>query len=217
MKMSPPFARLARFSLPRAAAVVLALCAVLFFWGLAAPAQAQQPSTVQGVNLTQAADAVRQSDSRIDQAGALDMLFGILPTSNPLFLSALQQQTVTNTAIVHQGAGTTGNVAGLTQRGTGNLAVLFQLGSRNEVDLVQEGNNNLFGVRLGSDDNLLNVAQIGNRNVYLLDYKGAAPLNEPNVIQEGNGNRAVQTGVGSTLFGIQQRGNGMNITIRHNQ
>ncbi len=107
----------------------------------------------------------------------------------------------------------TGNTARLDQAGPANLAVLSQQGDRNTALLEQVGAGNLYGAWLTGDDNVTNVTQRGADNVYLLDFEGDALQHR--VVQQGTGNQAVQIGAGAAPFGIEQRGDHMEIVVRH--
>jgi hypothetical protein len=112
-----------------------------------------------------------------------------------------------------------GNQATVDQSGAGNLAVLLQLGNNITTRATQSGTGNVFGVRLTGDNLTLGgadgVTQIGEGNVYLLDYKGTAQEIAPTT-QVGVDNRVVQVGNVSQPFGVQQFGNGQRLIIRHN-
>jgi hypothetical protein len=111
------------------------------------------------------------------------------------------------------------NQAVIDQSGAGNLAVLLQLGSNITTRATQAGSGNVFGVRLSGDNLDLGgpdgVRQIGDNNVYLLDYEGGAEQLAPTT-QVGVDNRVVQIGNVSQPFGVQQFGNGQRLIIRHN-
>jgi hypothetical protein len=111
------------------------------------------------------------------------------------------------------------NQAVIDQSGAGNLAVLLQLGSNITTNATQDGSGNVFGVRLSGDNLDLGgpdgVRQIGDNNVYLLDYEGSAEQLAPTT-QVGVDNRVVQLGNVSQPFGVQQFGNGQRLIIRHN-
>jgi hypothetical protein len=112
--------------------------------------------------------------------------------------------------VTQQGAG---NTARLDQAGPANLAVLSQQGDRNTALLEQVGAGNLYGAWLTGDDNVTNVTQRGADNVYLLDFEGDALQHR--VVQQGTGNQAVQIGAGAVPFDIEQRGDHMEIVVRH--
>ena len=111
------------------------------------------------------------------------------------------------------------NQAIIDQSGAGNLAVLLQLGNSITTRATQNGTGNVFGVRLSGDNLDLGgpdgVTQIGDNNVYLLDYEGSAQQLAPTT-QVGVDNRVVQIGNVSQPFGVEQRGDGMRMIIRHN-
>jgi hypothetical protein len=114
-----------------------------------------------------------------------------------------------------------GNDASVGQDGDGNLAVLLQQGNNNFTSTLQVGSGNVIGVRLRGLGNSLGtpadpgVLQAGADNVYLLDYEGSNQIIAP-TIQEGNGNQVVQIGEIDVPFGVEQRGDGMRMIIRHN-
>ena len=116
-----------------------------------------------------------------------------------------------NTAVVDQRG--TGNVVSIVQSGSRNVAAVYQEGSANWVRAVQEGNGNLFGAWLVGSSNALELVQRGDDNRYLLDFVGDDLSHQ--VVQIGNGLRAVQYGEGSLPFGIRQEGTGMEIRIEH--
>jgi hypothetical protein len=111
------------------------------------------------------------------------------------------------------------NQAFIDQSGAGNLAILLQFGNNITTRATQIGSNNVFGVRLDGDDLDLGAAdgvtQIGDGNVYLLDYEGSAQQIAPTT-QVGVDNRVVQIGNVSQPFGVEQFGNGQRLIIRHN-
>jgi hypothetical protein len=117
-----------------------------------------------------------------------------------------------NTAVVYQTG--TNNTAQITQRGQNNAAVMVQRGDFNTSTLLQDGSYNVYGSLLDGTNNTLNVVQTGSNNGYFLGFRGS-DLNHT-VMQDGVGNRAVQVGVGHKPFSIEQRGNNMDITVRHN-
>jgi hypothetical protein len=108
----------------------------------------------------------------------------------------------------------TSNRAEIAQRGQSNVAVMLQYGSGNVSTLLQDGSSNVYGSLLNGTNNTLDVEQVGHNNTYLFGFQGSN-LNH-SFEQIGNGNTAVQIGVSYQPFGIQQRGNNMNMTIRHN-
>lgn len=105
------------------------------------------------------------------------------------------------------------NAAALAQQGATNLAVLLQRGDLNTTTLDQFGNRNLFAVWLEGTSNRLSVTQEGDDNTYVLGFVGDNL--DHTVYQSGNDIHAVQIGVGRRPFGIEQRGEGMNIQIEH--
>ena len=117
-----------------------------------------------------------------------------------------------NTAVIDQQGNN--NTARINQTGQRNVAVMVQQGDFNTSLLTQEGSNNVYGSWLQGDNNYLNVQQVGDNNSYLLGYWGNDLTHT--VQQIGNNIKAVQVGVNYKPFGIQQRGSGMDITIRHN-
>ncbi|MEM1125186.1 MAG: hypothetical protein AAGI71_00940 [Bacteroidota bacterium] len=107
----------------------------------------------------------------------------------------------------------TGNTARLVQAGAANLAVLSQQGDRNTTLLEQIGTGNIYGAWLTGHDNMIDVVQHGADNVYLLDFEGHGLQHQ--VVQHGVGNQAVQLGTGRAPFSIEQRGDHMEIVVRH--
>jgi hypothetical protein len=130
-----------------------------------------------------------------------------------------------NLALVRQAAFDdllgTDNDALVGQGGNGNLAVLLQQGDGNFTSTLQIGSGNVIGVRLRGVGNQLGtplapgVLQVGAENLYLLDYTGDSQLIEPTA-QIGDGNQVVQIGAIDVPFGVEQRGDGMRMIIRHN-
>lgn len=102
----------------------------------------------------------------------------------------------------------------IEQAGRANVAVLYQTGDGNTALVQQTGRANVFGAWLEGDANAVDVTQRGDGNTYLLDFVGTGL--DHAVVQIGRNNRAVQVGVGDLPFGIEQRGNDMQVTVRHN-
>ena len=107
-----------------------------------------------------------------------------------------------------------GNVGRVVQAGAANIAVLVQRGDLNRSALTQAGEANLIGLFLHGDGSRFDVAQHGDANVYLLDFAGDRL--DHGVLQVGHGNEAVQLGEAPVPFGIEQRGDGLRLIIRHN-
>ncbi|MEP0547081.1 MAG: curlin repeat-containing protein [Rhodothermales bacterium] len=113
------------------------------------------------------------------------------------------------------------NDASIGQDGDGNLAVLLQQGDDNFTSTLQIGSGNVIGVRLRGVGNQLGtqatpgVLQAGADNLYLLDYTGDGQTIAPTA-QIGDGNQVVQIGEIDVPFGVEQRGDGMRMIIRHN-
>lgn len=113
------------------------------------------------------------------------------------------------------------NDAFVGQDGNGNLAVLLQQGDGNFTSTLQVGSGNVIGVRLRGVGNQLGtpsapgVLQAGADNLYLLDYTGNGQTIAPTA-QIGDGNQVVQIGAIDVPFGVEQRGDGMRMIIRHN-
>lgn len=116
--------------------------------------------------------------------------------------------------LIHQDGAA--NLAVMDQDGASNLAVMMQHGSGNTTQLTQHGTGNIYGAWLTGNDNRLNVTQHGDANTYLLEFAGNGLAFEHEAIQVGAGNQAVQLGTGTVPFGIEQRGDGMTLIIRHN-
>ena len=117
-----------------------------------------------------------------------------------------------NTAVVYQAGNS--NTAQIEQRGQNNAAVMVQRGDLNTSTLLQKGSYNVYGSLLDGANNTLNVEQTGNNNGYFLGFQGNDL--DHTVVQDGVSNMAVQVGVGHQPFSIEQRGNNMEITVRHN-
>jgi hypothetical protein len=117
-----------------------------------------------------------------------------------------------NTAVIGQQGNS--NTARIDQTGQSNVALMVQRGNYNTSTLLQDGSSNVYGSLLNGANNTLDVEQVGHNNTYLFGFQGSN-LNH-SFEQIGNGNTAVQIGVNYEPFGIQQRGNNMNMTIRHN-
>jgi len=117
-----------------------------------------------------------------------------------------------NTAVIGQQGNS--NIARIDQSGQGNVALMVQRGNFNTSTLRQEGYDNAYGSLLDGNHNRLDVQQLGNNNTYVFGFWGNR-LNHA-FEQVGDNNTAVQVGVSYEPFGIQQRGNNMNMTIRHN-
>lgn len=111
------------------------------------------------------------------------------------------------------------NEAEVNQRGPQHLAVVVHQGSHNRTTLSQQGASNTAGVRLQGSENDSMIRQDGTGNEYMLDFNGhgigsAAPHT---VEQIGDQNTLIQTGVGGRPFNVQQRGNELQMVIRHNR
>jgi hypothetical protein len=195
---------------------------LLLFLSLAsvAPALAQQSATG-GVLERAAAEAEAQRAGGADESQVLNRLFeGALgvraSTTGDVLgggLGQLQQlQREENVGLVAQLG--QGNAASIDQVGLGNVAVAYQEGDRNEVVLSQLGDGNLLGVSLLGNGNAIDVTQEGNNNGYFLGFIGESLTHS--VLQQGDNIRAVQVGVGTLPFTIEQRGNDMDITVEHN-
>ncbi len=102
----------------------------------------------------------------------------------------------------------------IEQRGEGNVAVLYELGDRNRSSVLQRGDDNIYALWLRGDQNRMNGRQIGDRNIFLFEGAGEN-LTFPFVSQVGNDLKAVQIGSTVLPFGIEQRGNGMEVIIEH--
>jgi hypothetical protein len=113
------------------------------------------------------------------------------------------------------------NVAAVGQFGGANLSVVIQEGAANTTSSVQAGQGNVVGVRLRGVGNHLGTAsqpgvlQIGEGNLYLLDFAGDHQTIAPTT-QIGMDNQVVQLGNVTAPLGVQQVGNGMRMIIRHN-
>lgn len=110
-----------------------------------------------------------------------------------------------------QGAG---NQAALEQQGTAHLAALAQTGAGNTTRLLQHGHGHVYGAWLRGEGNAVDVEQQGTGNVYLLDFAGDGLRHTARQI--GANLQAVQLGQNSVPFGIEQRGAGQRLVVRHN-
>lgn len=181
---------------------------------LPAPAAAQAQAPTGEALLTQAASQTTGEAGHADLLTALGVP-GVLPAS--LGVRAVVggipgTQVEGNTAVIEQVGG--GNKASITQEGRRNVAAVYEDGSFNDVDATQIGSDNVFGAWLVGSFNDLSVTQQGTNNYYYLGFTGANL--QHTVTQIGNGLRAIQIGVGSVPFGIQQTGNGAEVIITHN-
>ncbi|HEX7071038.1 MAG TPA: hypothetical protein VF190_09540, partial [Rhodothermales bacterium] len=174
--------------------------------------QAQTPAGDEELMLQQAEQAIME----ITPEEATSLILGRLMESDRtaldryLMLGAITGQ---NLVIIRQKGDA--NVAATTQIGQSNLAVLHQEGTGNVTLLQQIGDGNVFGSWLIGDYNSLSLLQEGNDNVYLLEYLGSNRDFGHVVQQVGSGIQAVQVGVRDRAFGIEQRGNGMELRIEH--
>ncbi len=114
-------------------------------------------------------------------------------------------------ALVQAGSGNF--IATVQAGGTGNQIQASQTGDNNTLYADQLGSDNLLGVRLVGNDNTLHSSQHGSGNQYLFSFEGNS-LNH-NLLQEGDNLRAVQIGVGTLPFSIEQLGHDMEIRIVH--
>ena len=100
-----------------------------------------------------------------------------------------------------------------TSAGSGNLAVAVHDGSDNRTSITQLGSNNAAGIRLGRDDQIVNLIQNGNRNRYLMDTRGIDELDDlslrTNVVQNGNDN-SLET---NTPVDVQMNGSGIEMVV----
>ena len=104
--------------------------------------------------------------------------------------------------------------------GENNLAVIVQDGSFNETTMQQRGRDNVAGIKLDGNSNGITLEQTGNGNEYLLDFDGddlgsMGSSSTHRVNQIGSNNRLVQVGEGRMPFNVRQRGNGIQMVIRH--
>lgn len=154
-----------------------------------ASAQAQTA----GVSIQQAADL-------IDEAGAM------------AGLTAAEALAAT---VLSPAGGT--NVVVLVQDGDFNEAQVEQQGTGNRFALVQQGDFHRTTAQIIGHANTTTVTQRGAGHEYdLLMVTDAVDLLP--VVQEGEGNRAVQfVAPGLLPAGIEQRGNGMEIIIERVQ
>lgn len=98
-------------------------------------------------------------------------------------------------------------------QGTGNQIQASQSGANNALYAVQLGSDNVLGVRLIGNDNTLHTLQQGDANQYLFSFQGNSL--DHSLLQVGDHLRAVQIGVGSLPFSIEQMGHDMEIRIVH--
>lgn len=180
---------------------------LLFVMLLLAPASFAQERSEASIFVKQASDepvqnpAIRTSNQARIGAGDLYLQSELNPVVGG------------NSATVYQEGNY--NVANIEQIGSGHRAELEQIGNHNRVGLYQEGVDHVFSTKLKGNANTLSVLQRGGGNTYVLDFQGNNTT-FPQVVQDGYGITAIQVGTASSLFGIRQVGNGMNITIEHN-
>ena len=113
-----------------------------------------------------------------------------------------------------------GNTGLVQQFGDDNTAELTQRGQGNFARIIQRGDRNTTLATLKGDRNVLDIKQLGDGNTYEIDFEDNDwnhAVVQPQVVQAGQNNFALQEGVGEAPFGIQQLGNDMVIEIRHNQ
>lgn len=203
------------------------LAYLIVFLGCILPGRAQNlehPSTSNApLSVTQAAPDSRGADPEIDPRGqdrstnprhdAIERLQQRLAgVSQEMLERYFLMPSAGNVAITLQ-AGES-NELFVQQRGTRNIAVLQQIGAGNASTLTQIGNGNIYGSRLIGELNQLEVLQQGNDNIYLLDFVGSDL--DHTVQQIGDNIQAVQIGIAQKPVSIMQRGNDMQVTVRHN-
>jgi hypothetical protein len=190
---------------------------------LLAPLPASAQETEQEVTTLIVQEAVAQATDgpAVTAEGAFSAIqdFGLLESEGQA-LAGFSLGTQGNLALVRQTGLETlygsGNEAEIDQRGAGNLAVLLQLGDNNLTTLEQRGSNNVIGIRItGSNNTLEGVELRGANNLYLLDYAGDGQTILPTSLR-GSDNQVVQTGSVSQPFGVEHRGSGLRMIIRHN-
>lgn len=194
------------------------LIALLF---TALPVSAQETEQEVTTLIVQEAVVQGANEPALTAQGAFNEIrnFGLLELEGQA-LTGFSLGTPGNLALVRQTGLETlygsGNEAEIDQRGAGNLAVLLQLGDDNLTTLEQRGSNNIVGVRItGSGNTLEGVELRGSNNLYLLDYAGNGQTILPTSLR-GSDNQVVQTGAVSQPFGVEHRGNGLRMIIRHN-
>jgi hypothetical protein len=212
----------------RTSTTMRALCLALALLAAAAvPAALAQESEaeVQTVAIQQAvAQATTATPLTTEEAFDTILDFG-LSAPEVQALDAFSLGAQGNLALVRQeGFGVflgVGNSAIVDQSGSGNITVLLQQGDGNFTSTRQVGDDNVIGVRLRGANNQLGttagpgIQQLGNDNVYLLDFAGDSEVIAP-TLQDGSGNQVVQIGTAAAPFGVQQYGNGLRMIIRHN-
>ena len=132
--------------------------------------------------------------------------------------------------IVQAGAA---NILGLTQTGGGNQAYMTQLGIGNHANFSQNGQGNSSTIVQKGDYNILDGTVDGRSNKVDIYQNGSnnqvkTDINDNNrnltisqsngkftISQEGNGNTLTQleTSPQSKGYGVEMRGNGINLTI----
>ncbi len=193
--------------------LLLTLTLILAARPAAAQDDAPQTPFSDEVYVTQIAQAV-SPEARISTGEALDLIYARLRAErHRSALDAYQGGGADgrSVALVHQLGNH--NAAAVDQAGASNLAMLYQRGSGNASLLEQAGAGNVFGSYLTGDGNRTDVQQRGTGNVYVLDFAGDGLRHTAR--QLGSNNQAVQTGQGTVPFSIEQRGNGMQMVIRH--
>lgn len=204
-----------------------ALPIVLAFLIAALPAYAQDSEDDVTTLIVQEAITQGVNANPLSEQDAFDAItdFGLQSEEGGQALAGFSLSAQGNLALVRQAAfddllGTNNN-ASIGQDGDGNLAVLLQEGDSNFTSTIQVGSGNVIGVRLRGVGNNLGtstdpgVLQAGADNLYLLDYTGDFQTIAPTE-QVGNGNQVVQIGAIDVPFGVEQRGDGMRMIIRHN-
>lgn len=179
---------------------------------LATPPAVAQEGPSDEIFVTQIEPLVNP-EARLSADEALDLIYTRLWTEHDRnALDAYRSRGVGGSFALVSQAGT-GNVADVLQAGPANLAVLYQQGNGNASLLGQIGAGNLYGSYLTGSGNATSVVQRGCNNIYVLDFKGDGL--QHTAVQAGANNQAVQVGAGTVPFDIEQRGDNMQMIIRH--
>lgn len=106
-----------------------------------------------------------------------------------------------------------GNSAYMAQEGSGNRANLTQQGQGNSSTITQKGTNNRLDELVIGDSNKMNVYQDGNYNKVNSEIREDG--RKYTISQLGNGNTLTQLETSSPAkgYGVEMRGNGINLII----
>lgn len=110
-----------------------------------------------------------------------------------------------------------GNSAYMAQEGNGNRANLTQQGQGNSSTITQKGTNNRLDELIIGDSNKMNVYQDGNNNKVNSEIREDG--RKYTISQQGNGNTLTQLETSSQVkgYGVEMRGNGINLIIEQSK